>query len=59
MNGKKERMALAATENANVWTSVREIYFTVEASNSEYEATAVGGELALTGAVIVPLVDLF
>ena len=32
-NGKKESSALAATENANVCTSVRNKYFTVEIIN--------------------------
>lgn len=38
-NGKKERIAFAATENAKVWTSVRNKYFSVERSR-DWEARA-------------------
>src|SRR5579871_487303 len=34
-NGKNDRMALAATENANVCTSVRMRYFNVDSNNPE------------------------
>src|ERR1700690_3448097 len=43
--GKKDRMALAATENANVCTSVRNRYFTVELTNPEW-GSAGGAEAA-------------
>src|SRR5450432_3993732 len=47
--GKKDRMALAATENANVCTSVRNRYFTVELTNPE-EGSA--GSNAADGRVV-------
>lgn len=37
--GKKERIELAATEKAKVWTSVRSRYFSVE-KRSEWEGRA-------------------
>src|ERR1035438_7447224 len=42
--GKKERIALAATENAKVCTSVRSKYFTVEASSPEESLSPPEGE---------------
>src|SRR5579862_3395674 len=41
--GKKERIALAATEKANVCTSVRNRYFTVAATNPEYGSSGGSG----------------
>ena len=43
--GKKESIALAATENAKVWTSVRNKYFAVDASRlDEGFAEGSGGD---------------
>src|SRR6266481_4971431 len=42
--GKNESRALAATENANVCTSVRNKYFTVELTTPEYDPSAGAGE---------------
>jgi hypothetical protein len=50
MKGKKDRMALAATENANVCTSVRNKYFTVETISPEPIPATGGGALASAGA---------
>src|SRR6266550_3348448 len=49
--GKNERRAFAATENANVCTSVRNKYFTVEETAPEYELSArTGGWVGLVSA---------
>ena len=43
--GKNDRIALAATENANVCTSVRSKYFRVELANPEYCGVSLPGTL--------------
>lgn len=42
--GKKERIALAATEKAKVWTSVCKRYLTVEKVNPKYFLRAAAEE---------------
>src|ERR1700686_1484760 len=49
MKGKKERNALAATENAKVCTSVRSKYFTVETSSPQESRSTPGREPAAGG----------
>jgi hypothetical protein len=51
MKGKNERIAFAATENANVCTSVRKTYFTVEESKpaGAFDALVEPPNLAFSG----------
>jgi len=49
MKGKNDKMALAATENAKVWTSVRKRYLTVETETPERDFAIRGGIAAAGG----------
>src|ERR1700678_667469 len=54
--GKNERMALAATENAKVWTSVRSTYLVVASTRPERRGVRAGGspgpELLFAGVIV-------